>query len=568
MADINPTIQVPVITQTKKDVWKRRIIFIGIPLLIILVAAVYMYMIFRVQKDNLELQLLGPTTLQSSDEINLHIRVKNNHRSKTLHAATLELKLPQGARVPSGETMQAGETYTVTLQDIEPGKELGTDLALTMFGESEGTLRIDGKIISHDSVFSGFSGQEAQYSVIVDKPNLAVDLDVPKSVESGSTATYHLQIKNNSQEVYKNLSTQFLFPEGFEFSVASEESSYEGFWKFGDLAPGESKDLVVSGRLEGIANEHKDIGVRVGNLDGEDNFYSQFLVTEVTIVSTPTISLTQTVDQLIVDAGESATFTIVAKNVGNAPLANLELHAALDPKILDAKSLSLSDGAVYRKGDVVWDSTVIDALRVLEPGQELTVSFDAASFANIQKNDDNFVLVSHPHIKTPEGEIEGEVAQVKIRTHIDVAASAIAIDSQGRELSDDYYPPLNTKTTYRIRWDMANAYNKLENARLACTIPLGARFEKQERVASGDFLYNEASKTIIWNIGTMGAATSKQENARTSAVIDVTIAPTAPDAGREIPLITKCSFSGHDAFVDEEIKFGLENIISGSVIDE
>jgi uncharacterized repeat protein (TIGR01451 family) len=172
----------------------------------------------------------------------------------------------------------------------------------------------------------------AEYSVVVQQPQLALKFDGPKTRIEGRPADFVLTISNGGDVALTNVVVRDQLPPELAFVSAGQGGKLTGtevVWTLGTLQPREQRILQlsvnsakVSSAAVQIAVATADMGVRV-----EDR-------ASLEILASPTAFKTKVIDDGDpVAVGKQVTYSIEATNTGTMPANQVEIRAVL-PKEL------------------------------------------------------------------------------------------------------------------------------------------------------------------------------------------------------------------------------------------
>lgn len=535
-------------------------------ILIVIVVTTFVLLQNRVKKEDVVLSVEGPTSVKSGDPVTFSIHYTNNNPKVALSGSKLVLHAPAGFIFVSSDLAPSDkENISWDLGEIVPSTDQSIQVTGKFFGDVNTVLKTSADLTFTPQGSNTSLTAMGDYEPSVIPPSLTVDIDAPKTLSSGGRATYVIDVKNTADATYENLVLQIATPDGLsvEKTVPAPDTGTKDTWSFSTLPSGKSAHIEVTGILSGTTDEQKVFGLKVQNTSNKKN-YLQIPASRVTVIAAPTISLTQTASEKNINAGDKVNFSLRVKNTGNAGFSNLTLNVQLDSTVLNPQSVAVQDGGVLRGTKIVWDNTVLEQLRSLEPNSEFTVSFTVASYKTLTPRAKNFSITATPSITIGSTVIPGAPTTVKILTELTATASASAFDSNKNPVgSGPTTPKVGQTTTYRTSWTVVNMYNEVQNGKITCTIPLGATYVKNAKVPDGtNVVFDEPTKTFIWNLSTLKAKSETETGSTLNGYFDVSVTPSAPDAGRLIALTSKCTLTGHDTYTDTDISSKIENLFS------
>lgn len=546
---------------------KTKLIIALIIVAAIVVAVIVVYFQLRVSNDEISIRVTAEDVIKSGQETSLRISYANNDSGNTLTESSVKLSVPTNFIFVSSDLDPVSEeSLEWNLGDIESGTEQSFEVRGIFYGDADAALTVAANL---DFTPSGFGGEQeitSSLAINIAAPSFALDLDAPESVNAGSEVTYEFEITNTESTTYTDYQVEFIYPEGFTPTAQEPEPNTGEIWQLEDFEPNETIKVTVRGRLDGTTDERKNIGVQAGNVDVEGNFFLQLSISDVTVIAAPTITVTQSSSLETANAGEQIKYIAKVTNVGNSALTNLSLRMRFDSLVVDPSSIAIDSGGRLDGTTIIWDNTVIDGLRVLEPNKSFEVGYSLSTYESLTPQEKDFTIVSTPEITSGEQTIGGEVVTTKIRTELESEVAASTFDDDGEPIgSGPTTPKVGQTTTYRTSWDFASKYNEVSNAKVSCTIPIGATYVTSKVDDRTKFVYDDVAKTFIWDLGTMPSKTAKPSNADIAGTVDISITPSIANSGDKMQLAKSCRFVGTDAFTNEEISFVIEEITSETV---
>ncbi|HEV8546054.1 MAG TPA: hypothetical protein VGQ64_07150 [Candidatus Limnocylindrales bacterium] len=200
------------------------------------------------------------------------------------------------------DSMAAGDSFTVHVSGVTDPADCGT-------------------IDNTATVTTGNDGQDSDgASVVVNCPDVHVDKTADQgTINAGDTASYAITVTNDGAGTAYDVTLTDVLPAGINWSDDSADCEIAAgilSCDFGDLAPGASASVTVSG-----ATDPEDCGIlhNVANVaasnesdeDAQDNSDSADIT-----VNCPDVHVDKTADQGTINAGQTASYTITVTNDG------------------------------------------------------------------------------------------------------------------------------------------------------------------------------------------------------------------------------------------------------------
>jgi hypothetical protein len=217
--------------------------------------------------------------------------------------------------------------------------------------------------------------------------------------------------------------------------------------------------------------------------------------------------------------------------------------------IINWASLNDANGGHVDGESVVWTKNEIAGLAKIKPGEEKNLDFSVNIISKPQSP-------SYRDYKV-DGSLTAEierVGNVLVRRKLQAGKvtafvlSDAAFTSQARYYdannnavgSGPIPPKVGEKTTVRVYWKVTNSMHDLENIQVNGNLPDGVVFASPSADA-GTVELDSSLKKIVWSLNLMPASLGS-----VSAQFDLTISPTAKDAGKAINLLQEVVFTARD----------------------
>jgi uncharacterized repeat protein (TIGR01451 family) len=309
--------------------------------------------------------------VEAGDKVNFTITVQNTGNS-VAEGVRLTDALPiglSGANLDETFNLNAGQTKTFKL-------------ATTVNGEARGTITNTAQV--------NWNGQtlKAPASISVLEPaQLALTKTVDKDVvEAGDAVNFTITVTNTGEASAKRVRLTDVLPAGLLGANLDETF---------DLAAGAAKTFTLATTASGAVR-----GVITNTAQVVWNGQTLKAPASVRVLEPAQLKLTKTVDKDVVEAGDTANFTITVQNTGSslaqgvrltdtlpAGLSGVGLLETFDLKPNETKTFKLvatvtndASGVITNTAKVNWNGqefTAPASVRVLEPGQlKLTKTVD------------------------------------------------------------------------------------------------------------------------------------------------------------------------------------------------
>jgi uncharacterized repeat protein (TIGR01451 family) len=266
----------------------------------------------EVVDPKLQLVQTGPETVIQCDPIPIVLTVKNNGTGIARNVVVRE-ELPNGLLTLDGKNVIVAEAG-----DLQPGESKTVKVSLK--ASSTGTYETKAQAIGQGNLESS-----ADYSVAVVSPVLVMTKTGPDERFAGRPATYDITITNKGDGPAKDLEVTDIVTAGSTFMSASDGGTFSDgkvVWKLGTLAPGASKKISVTLRLD-------TIGTVVNKATAKAYCASASAESTTKVVGIAAILLEVIDLEDPVEVGSNTTYVISVTNQGSAVGTNIRIVATL-----------------------------------------------------------------------------------------------------------------------------------------------------------------------------------------------------------------------------------------------
>lgn len=525
-----------------------------------------------VSSKNVDIQVLGPVSVNAGEPLELGVSVVNKNNAD-LDSTVLFVQYPEGTRDPQDSTLPLTRAREV-LGEIKAGRDATYTIHSILFGEKGETkqikITIEYRVKGSNATFS----KEKIYDIVIGDTPVSLKADMPTSVTSGDTFTTTLTILANSSEILKNVIIKGEYPYGFSF-VDSDPKAREGnnMWIIGDLNPGEKKTIVIKGKLTGQDNEERTFRyyVGVGTNADVNNFETPLaFISETLPIKRPGLGLNVKInsgnsESAVAPAGKTISATISYVNNLPANLENVRIEARVSGNALDKSSVMPQGGGFYDSSSnkIIWDKNNDSRLELLAPGDKGVVSFTFASLAQLNTFDKNQQInVDTTIYGTPLGGSNTvsvtENNIIKIASEISLTGRSLY--SRGPFKNTGPIPPhAEETTTYTAVINVRNTQNDISNGKVTAQLGSNVKWLGKVSPSTETVNYDEASRTISWNIGTLQSGSGFDAVAKEVSV-QLALTPSVGQVGNSPVLLGNITFGGIDAFTQATVKSVVESI--------
>lgn len=542
--------------------------FWGAAIFFIATLAVAFYVLFYstniVSANNIDLEVKGPTQLRSGEELNLETNIRNRNKV-TLRDVSLTITYPAGT-VDSLETNKELPLWREQLSDLNPGQSVAVGSRAIIYGAQNSKQKVVLKMEYHIPDSNAVFSKEMEYDIIIGSGTIDISFSLPSEINSGKTFTSNLKIISNAKSVLRQVVVKVDYPSGFNFDSADlNPASSNNIWYLGDLAPGVSREINLTGSLVGQSEEVKSFKVTAG-LDKSGGSGE---------ISTEYGGLFQTVNL-------KRDFVSVSLNLKNKTSltpgslfnGSVEWANNLPDKVIDGSlELFLSGNAIDKRSvdgnsgfynsltnSIVWDKSLIPSLAQLNPGENGQSSFEfsilpLSRMIGGSNSSVGMRLVFKGTRVTSDEQSEEVVSETEKSLKIGTLAkfSAGAIYSVGPFRNTGPLPPkVGEETTYTTTWTVSNSTNQLKQVRVRAKLPLYVKWLSAISPLDEKVIYDKTNNEVVWDLGAVEPGVGDVLPNR-EASFQISITPSLSQLGGTVDLVKDISFEGVDSLTGQKI---------------
>lgn len=518
-----------------------------------------------ISPQNIDVQIVMPSVIDGGKATSLQFLI-NNRNQANLKLVDLIINYPDGTRSASDPTkaltherqtigsISAGQTVQRTAQAIFYGQE----------GQSQKiSVQLEYSVEGSNAVFE----RDADVSFTVGSSPVSISVSSPTEAISDQQFSFDLTVQSNSLAPVEDVVIQARYPFGYTVNNTSPQAQVGGtLWRLGEMKPGDSKVLHITGTLNGQDGDTRVFYFLAGSDADKTNTTVRvpFLsVPQTLTVRRPFIAAQlsingQTGKTISVPAGSDIQGVITWTNNLPDPVTDVQLTLSLSGPILNTNSISAPTG-FYQSSDstITWTKDQNQQLAVVPPGGSGTLPFHFSTAAPGAGS----TLYSNPAIMlnvTVQGVRQGQTnvpqnvtsaASTQVYVSSVAALSAVAAHFTGPFANTGPMPPMpGQNTTYTVTWMVTNTSNTIANGTVSATLPPYVTFI----TAQPGISYDAGNRTVTWTMGDVKAGAGFTGSPRTAA-FQVSLLPSVSQQGQAPALTGPASFSGQDRFAQVQV---------------
>lgn len=558
---------------------RRRLIIIGstvagMALIGLAVAGTWWYRARQtVGQEQIAVQLAGPTSITSGDEVTYAVHVQNDSRV-AWDNVEFSVAAPDGWKLQQADPgfVVSGPVQLLKISTLEPGEEKTARLTGQLIGEEQTTVLAKAEITLTPRNFpSGRFSKVATLGTLIATVPLELSIDAPKGAAGGDRVVATINLRNTGatalEVVYVGLQMDgglSLAPDDKAFSP--DFSVPTARWKSFRLEPLQTITRTAVVYVSGQAGERRQLTAQAGLLDGTTPRL-QRTVSHVLVVDQASLAIQQAFDAIsqdgVVTTEQRIKGTVTYQNLEAVAFSDARIKVQLEGIGFDAASFELNGGGYDAKTKTItWTAAAVPELKVLQPHQQGEIKFEfsilkAEQFPKTGDQLNNFSLVS---TATADSEVKtGKVVAsdrrvLSIVTDPTLEFTSLYDDGRlGIKSTGPNPPVVGQETTYTIRLRLGSSLNDLGEVTVRAVVPDGVRATGATYKTSGEATFNERAQEMVWQVPLVVGGTGRLQPAE-ELYFQVAVTPGAHQKNQPVPLLKSVSVVGVDQFTDTAVE--------------
>jgi hypothetical protein len=501
----------------------------------------------NVSPTHVRIDVQGPTTISSGDTVPLLITIKNDN-PVPMNAASITVNLPDGTR-NADNVNQALDQYSDALGDIAPGAQVQRTVRAVLFGAENQQLTIPIHVEYHVTGSNATSVKDQNYSVTVATSPISVNVTSVAQVASGQPVTLRVSVRSNASTPVNNVALKAEYPFGFVPITASPSPTSGSYFVLGTFSPGEEKTITVTGTLTGTEGDQRVFHFTAGTAkdDGSAALNLSYMTGDAIVaIAKPLLGLTISLNRendatVTVPPGQSVQGSASWINSLSEAVSNAQVTVKFSGNAFDPNTVVAGNG-YYRSSDatIVFDKDSNPSLALLQPNDTGSGVFSFTPKSGVRNPAVTLNFTVSGTRTNGSGTITSTATRtVKIGTGLSLSSK---IQRAGGAL-----PTPDKETLYTVQLNAANSINSVSGAVVKATLPAYVRFTGQISAGDTAVTYDESTRTVTWNIGTLAAGASKQ------ASFQVALLPSVSQEGTSPIVIPTQTLTGADQFTQAQV---------------
>lgn len=554
-------------------------ILIGSIIFFLLAAGIAGYLFFgganSVSGNNIDIQIVGPSTIGGGEKLSLDVVVKNNNNAD-LENGSLTITYPDGARSATDiNTPLTREKFDIGA--LGARAENRKTIQAILFGEKGTDQTI---VFTFEYSLKGSSAvfhKEKRYDLSIKSSPVIVTIENPNEVNSNQELQFVVTVASNSSETLHDVLLKAEYPFGFAYSDSDTKPADASgtLWRIGDLGVSAQKKITIKGILQGQNEEERTFRFSTGieNPDKQSELGAVFSVIPETIkIKKPFLGVDvrsggSTNTDIVARPGEKVQTNISWMNNLPNRLLNTKVLVQFSGDGLDKATVTSDGGGFYRSVDntILFDKNNTQGFTSFEPGDQGSVSFEFAPTQTAQSGAGHDIKIS---ITVSGDQVfdngKSEFISTTVNRNVKLATQAnlraLVVRSIGAFENSGAVPPkVDKPTTYTIEWFATNSRNTIQKAKITATLPQYVVWAGLTSPGTELVSYDENSRVVTWNIGDLQAGTG-YANAPRSTQFQVSFTPSISQLGSIPTLLSVSNLTGIDASTSRSIGLSVSEL--------
>jgi len=525
-----------------------------------------------VTSDKINIEVIGNSFTKGGDILPLQIEITNKN-SASLELANLIVEYPKGAEDDTANVVRLPKDSIGT---IKAGETVIRNIEVKLYGEEKSIRNIKVSLDYHPQGSNATFTKDKYYPVTISLAPISINIVGPSETTSNQMVSFTITTSlNTSLSSDSNPILQVTYPNNFVFDSATPSPIFgNSVWDISSVSTAKPITVEIKGRIIGQEGEEQIFHAYAGTSDSMDQsevsiVYSSIL--QKILITKPFLDAKILVngrdeETSIVSGGQNVTAQISWANNLSTRITDGQIIVSLSGNAFDKTTVDSSNGFYDSiNNQIIWDKTSVPDFAEINPGQSGTVSFNFKPLSLVGSS----TALRNPQISIKVS-IKGRQPLLG-STYSDVnnfSEKIIKILSDFQIVSSAAYgsgsipPKAETETKYVVTWTLSNSANSITGASARSVLPIYVNWVGLYLGAGENVTYNEVTREVIWNIGSVVPNTGITTNREISFIIS--IKPSLAQVGSVPQLMKEVSLSGTDSFTGTAVKTTYSSIMTSS----
>lgn len=513
-----------------------------------------------VSNEKIEINIIGNSFTKGGDELPLQVEITNKNNA-SLELTNLIVEYPKGAEDSVQDVVRLPRD---PIGIIKPNETVIRNIKVKLFGEEKSVRNIKFSLEYHPEGSNAIFTKDKFYPVTISLAPLSLLLEGPTTTTTNQPVTLKLTATLNTELPDENPVIEVTYPNNFVFDSATPTPSVgNSIWDISSLTAAKPITIEIKGRLVGQDGDEQVFHAYAG-VTSESNkstlsvVYSSILqriMIEKPFLEARILVNGQDLNEYSTTGGSVVSGEIVWANNLSTRITDGQIIVSLAGNVFDKTEVDPKEGFYdSANNQIIWDKNSIKELSEINPGEKGTVafSFKPTSLIGLSLIRDPQVSIRvsirgrQPTLGQTYTDINNFSEKVvKILTDFQLA-------NQASYLSGSLPPKAETETKYTVTWILSNSANNINQAEARSVLPIYVNYVSIGPNENENVTYNEVTREIIWNIGSVRPNTGIDSNREASFIIS--IKPSLSQVGSVPQLMKETYLSGIDSFTNVAVK--------------
>jgi hypothetical protein len=521
--------------------------------------------------NQVDISVSGPSTISAGETTELTISASNNNEVP-LEDVSLIAMFPPGTRKPdtSGDELRR---IRKQLDTLAPGQTQNVTVSASLFGQQDQTQTVDVELNYRVPESNAIFSASSQYAVNIGELPVSIAVESPDQTAPGQPVNFQVNVQSNSAKTLSNVILRANYPFGFSTTTVSPAPRYRDYvWSLGDLQPGDSRQINISGRYaDSVSSGESAFTFSAGIASSQSSTTIGTLFADRETV----LSLQEPYIDLVLDLRQDSGGQPLVLSPGETIAGNLNYQSNLDTKVsgadidleflgegVDISSIT-SKAGLYRQPDATinWNPQTNDSLQSIDAGESGRLIF---SFTN--KSNKNLIGTSNPtaemkatlHANSPQGsDLPQRISVETVRSprlHSGVSVETASLHDNGPFTTDGPLPPrVGESTDYTAHFTVRNTTNNLRDVVLQASVPAFVQIREDPQASTGNFTYNDVTGRLEWTISELTAGAG-YDNPPAEIFIPLQITPSNSEESEQPKLLRDVTLTAQDKFAEQRLE--------------
>lgn len=510
-----------------------------------------------VSSEKIDIVVIGNSFTKGGEDLPLQIEITNNNNS-SLELANLLIEYPKGADDNIVDVVRLPKDSIGT---IKPGESAIRNIKVKLFGGEKSIRNIKVSLEYHPEGSNAIFIKDKYYPVTISLSPLSLNADIPTSTTSNQVFSFKITSTLNTSLPGENPIIQITYPNNFIFESAIPTPSLgNSVWDISSISTTTPVTIEVKGRIVGQDGDEQVFHVYAGTTNGTDKskvsvVYSSVL--QKVLIAKPFLDARILVNgqdqaEYVVSGGTEVSATVSWANNLSTRITDGQIIVSLSGNVFDKNKVKTNSGFYdSANNQIIWDKSYSAELAEINPGESGSVSFSftptsSVGLSTTVKNPQVSIKVSIKGRQPLLGSTYNDVNNFSEK--IVKTLSDFQIASSASFYTGSMPPKAETETTYLVTWTLSNSSNNITGAKARSTLPIYVTWVGAVAGTKENLTYNEVTKEVIWNIGSVLPNTGINVDREASFLIR--LKPSLSQVGSIPQLMKGLSLSGTDSFAN------------------